>query len=72
MVTPALSPDCFNARERADDERRQQDERDAVLGRQKDAEEARRLQAIEQLTRGLERLSDGDLSIRIVQPFAAE
>ncbi len=27
---------------------------------------------IEQLTHGLERLSDGDLSIRIVQPFAAE
>ncbi|MEK1933704.1 MAG: methyl-accepting chemotaxis protein [Pararhizobium sp.] len=61
-----------NARERADDERRQQDERDAVLGRQKDAEEARRLQVIEQLTRGLECLSNGDLSIRIVQPFAAE
>ncbi len=71
MTTPALSPDGFTARERAD-ERRQQDERDAVLGRQKDAEEARRLQAIEQLTHGLERLSDGDLSIRIVQPFAAE
>ncbi|CAN7315606.1 methyl-accepting chemotaxis protein [Pararhizobium sp. LjRoot238] len=61
-----------NARERADEERRQQHERDAVLNRQKNAEEARRLQVIEQLTRGLERLSNGDLSIRIEQPFAAE
>ena len=61
-----------NAHQRADEERRQQDERDAVLGRQKDAEEAGRLQVIQQLTCGLERLSNGDLSIRIEQPFAAE
>ncbi|CAN7204362.1 methyl-accepting chemotaxis protein [Pararhizobium sp. LjRoot235] len=61
-----------NARQRADEERRKQDERDAVLGKQKAAEEAGRLQVIKQLTHGLERLSTGDLSVRLEQPFAAE
>ncbi|WEX73954.1 methyl-accepting chemotaxis protein [Sinorhizobium numidicum] len=61
-----------NARQRADEERRQRDEQEAVLGRQKAAEEESRQQVIEHLTRGLERLSTGDLSIRIAETFAQE
>ncbi|KQS83833.1 MULTISPECIES: methyl-accepting chemotaxis protein [unclassified Rhizobium] len=61
-----------NARQRTEDERQKQYERDEVLSRQKAAEEAGRLQVIEALTHGLERLSHGDLSIRIRQSFASE
>lgn len=61
-----------NARQRTEDERQKQNERDEVLSRQKAAEEAGRLQVIEALTHGLERLSHGDLSIRIRQSFASE
>ncbi len=61
-----------NARQRTEDERQRQSERDEVLSRQKAAEEAGRLQVIEALTHGLERLSHGDLSIRIRQSFASE
>ncbi len=61
-----------NARQRTEDERQRQNERHEVLSRQKAAEEAGRLQVIEALTHGLERLSHGDLSIRIRQSFASE
>ncbi|WP_438751530.1 methyl-accepting chemotaxis protein [Pararhizobium sp. O133] len=61
-----------NARQRTEDERQRQSERDVALSEQKAAEEAGRLQVIEALSHGLERLSHGDLSIRIRQSFAAE
>ncbi|HTO30917.1 MAG TPA: methyl-accepting chemotaxis protein [Pararhizobium sp.] len=61
-----------NARQRTEDNRQRQSERDMALSQQKAAEEAGRLQVIEALTHGLEQLSNGDLSIRIRQSFAAE
>ncbi len=60
------------ARERADDERRYRDEQEALREQQKSVAEGSRLKVIEELTRGLERLSVGDLTIRIEQEFSSE
>ena len=62
----------LNARQRADEERRQEDEREALRSQQKAVEEENRLEVIEQLTHGLERLSLGDLSIRIEHAFSED
>ncbi|THK39272.1 methyl-accepting chemotaxis protein [Ensifer sp. MPMI2T] len=60
-----------HARERTDEERRLRDEEEAAHARRKAIEERDRLQVIEHLTRGLARLSAGDLSVRIVDNFSA-
>ncbi|MBB4184405.1 methyl-accepting chemotaxis protein [Sinorhizobium terangae] len=59
-----------HARERTDEERRLRDEQEAAHARRKAIEEKDRLQVIEHLTRGLARLSAGDLSVRIVDNFS--
>ncbi|WP_331376724.1 methyl-accepting chemotaxis protein [Sinorhizobium chiapasense] len=61
-----------NARERTDEERRLRDEQEAAHARRKAIEEKDRLQVIEHLTRGLGRLSAGDLSVRIDDNIAQE
>ncbi|WEX90405.1 methyl-accepting chemotaxis protein [Sinorhizobium garamanticum] len=61
-----------NARERTDEERRLRDEQEAAHARRKAIEEKGRLQVIEHLTRGLGRLSAGDLSVRIEDRFSDE
>ncbi|MCA1404142.1 HAMP domain-containing protein [Ensifer sp. IC3342] len=61
-----------NARERTDEERRLRDEQEAAHARRKAIEEKGRLQVIEHLTRGLARLSAGDLSICIEDRFSDE
>ncbi|HXV29048.1 MAG TPA: methyl-accepting chemotaxis protein, partial [Sinorhizobium sp.] len=61
-----------NIRERADEERRQRDEHEALLRGQKEEEERNRLTVIEQLSQGLARLSAGDLSTRIDIAFSRE
>lgn len=60
------------ARERADDERRQRDTEEAVARQQQALEESNRMQVMEHLTHGLKRLSLGDLSVRINVVFAKE
>ncbi|WP_081161774.1 methyl-accepting chemotaxis protein [Ensifer aridi] len=59
-----------NARERTDEERRLRDEQETAQKQRKAIEEQERLQVIEHLTRGLERLSAGDLSVRIDESFS--
>ncbi|ASY65479.1 Methyl-accepting chemotaxis protein (plasmid) [Sinorhizobium sojae CCBAU 05684] len=61
-----------NARERTEEERREREEQEAALRRQKEVEEQNRLMVIEELSRGLSRLSSGDLSTRIDVAFTSE
>ncbi|PKA39692.1 methyl-accepting chemotaxis protein [Rhizobium sullae] len=60
-----------NIRERQDAERQAQTQRDAALAATKADEEAVRERVIASLSRGLERLSGGDLTIQLSEPFEA-
>ncbi|WP_086996344.1 methyl-accepting chemotaxis protein [Rhizobium sullae] len=60
-----------NIRERQDAERQAQTQRDAALAATKAGEEAVRERVIASLSRGLERLSGGDLTVQLSEPFEA-
>ncbi|MDP9809236.1 methyl-accepting chemotaxis protein [Rhizobium tibeticum] len=60
-----------NIRERQDAERQVQTQRDAALAATKAEEEAARERVIASLSRGLERLSGGDLTVQLSEPFEA-
>ncbi|WP_132566267.1 methyl-accepting chemotaxis protein [Rhizobium sullae] len=60
-----------NIRERQDAERQAQTQRDAALAATKADEEAVRERVITSLSRGLERLSGGDLTVQLSEPFEA-
>lgn len=60
-----------NIRERQDTERQAQSQRDAALASARADEDASRERVIVSLSRGLERLSDGDLTVQLNEPFVA-